>query len=123
MSETYEMQGAIKLIEETQTFASGFFKREFVITTDGKYPQDVKFEAMKEKADQLNTLTVGAVVKVAFNVSGNEYKGRYYVNLQAWKIDLIKAAEIGGGASGAPSQSSDSPPTPASGDIEEDVPF
>ena len=24
---------------------------------------------------------------VSFNIRGNEYKGRYYVNLQAWRIE------------------------------------
>ncbi|MBC2607131.1 DUF3127 domain-containing protein [Pelagicoccus albus] len=83
----YEMVGSVKLIEETQTFASGFAKREFVITTEDKYPQDVKFEATKEKIEQVDRLKEGDHVKVSFNIRGNEYKGRYYVNLQAWKIE------------------------------------
>lgn len=88
----YEMEGTVKVIEDTQTFASGFSKREFVITTEDKYPQDVKFECMKEKIEQVDRLKVNDKVKVSFNIRGNEYKGRYYVNLQAWKI------ESGGGA-------------------------
>ncbi|MDQ8183804.1 DUF3127 domain-containing protein [Pelagicoccus sp. SDUM812005] len=83
----YEMVGSVKLIEETQTFSSGFSKREFVITTEDKFPQDVKFEATKEKIEQVDRLKVGDHVKVSFNIRGNEYKGRYYVNLQAWKIE------------------------------------
>ena len=81
------MVGSVKVIEETQTFASGFSKREFVITTEDKYPQDVKFEATKEKIEQVDKLKTGDHVKVSFNIRGNEYKGRYYVNLQAWKIE------------------------------------
>ncbi|MBD5778322.1 DUF3127 domain-containing protein [Pelagicoccus sp. NFK12] len=83
----YEMVGSVKVIEETQTFSSGFSKREFVITTEDKFPQDVKFEATKEKIEQVDKLKVGDHVKVSFNIRGNEYKGRYYVNLQAWKIE------------------------------------
>lgn len=83
----YEMVGSVKLIEETQTFSSGFSKREFVITTEDKFPQDVKFEATKEKIEQVDRLKVGDHVKVSFNIRGNEYKGRYFVNLQSWKIE------------------------------------
>ncbi len=42
--------GTIKVIEDLKTFPSGFMKREFVITTNDKYPQDIKFEVTKDKA-------------------------------------------------------------------------
>jgi hypothetical protein len=81
-----ELTGTIKLIGETQSFDSGFAKREFVITTEDKYPQDVKFEVVKEKCTELNRFKPGQKVTVAFNIRGNEYNGKYYVNLQAWMI-------------------------------------
>lgn len=82
-----ELKGTIKVINDTQTFESGFQKREFVITTEGEYPQDVKFELTKERVQLLNVAKVGDAVNVAFNIRGNEYNGKYYVNLQAWKVD------------------------------------
>ena len=91
----YEMEGTVKLIEETQTFTSGFSKREFVITTEDKYPQDVKFECTKEKIEALSALKAGDRVKVSFNIRGNEYKGRYFVNLQAWRIEAVSAGVDG----------------------------
>jgi len=30
-------------------------------------------------------------VSVAFNLRGNEYNGKYYTNLQAWKITPLNA--------------------------------
>ena len=39
-----QVKGNIKLINETQTFDSGFQKREFVVTTNDMYPQDIKIE-------------------------------------------------------------------------------
>ncbi len=83
----YEMEGTVKLIEDLQTFSSGFTKREFVVTTDEKFPQDVKFECTKDKVELVDKLRSGDKVKVSFNIRGNEYKGRYYVNLQAWRIE------------------------------------
>mgnify|MGYP002405562780 CR=1 FL=1 len=76
---------------DTQTFDSGFQKKEFVVTTKEQYPQDVKFELIKDRIDILSPYKQGDTVKVHFNVRGNEYKGRYYVNLQAWRIESLGA--------------------------------
>lgn len=83
----FELKGTLKVINDTVTFDSGFQKREFVVTTEGEYPQDIKLEFTKEKTQLLNTANVGDTVNVHFNLRGNEYNGKYYVNLQAWKID------------------------------------
>lgn len=88
MSQSYELEGTLKIIEEIQTFASGFSKREFVVEVeDGRFPQFIKFECLKEKANQLDDLQIGDPVRVSFDIRGNEYKGKYYVNLTAWKIE------------------------------------
>ena len=92
-----KLRGKIKQIGEIQTFDSGFTKVEFVITTDDQYPQDVKFEAIKEKAEQLIQYNkVGDDVDVSFNVRGNEYNGKYYVNLQSWKVFKADATSEAG---------------------------
>lgn len=87
-----DLNGKIKLIYDTQEFASGFKKREFVVTTQEQYPQDVKFEAIKEKVDLLDTYKPGDEVNVHFNIRGNEYQGKYYVNLQAWRLERGQGA-------------------------------
>lgn len=87
MSQAFEITGTILLIHETQTFASGFSKREFVITTDDKYPQEIKLEVVKDLCESLEQYNIGDEVDVSFNIRGNEYNGKHYVNLQAWKIN------------------------------------
>jgi hypothetical protein len=83
----YELTGAVRLIHEPQTFASGFTKREFVVETeDGKYPQLIKLECVKDGVKHLDTIRVNDVVNVSFNIRGSEYKERHYVNLVAWKV-------------------------------------
>jgi single-strand DNA-binding protein len=81
-----EIKGKIKLINGTSESASGFRKREFVVTTTEQYPQDIKLELTKDKCDQLDGFSIGENVTVSFNLRGNEYQGKYYVSLQAWKI-------------------------------------
>jgi hypothetical protein len=81
-----QITGVIKLINPTQTFDSGFQKREFVVTTKEQYPQDIKLEVVKEKCSVLDGYKVGQSVVVDLNIRGNEYQGKYFVSLQAWKI-------------------------------------
>lgn len=83
----YELMGKIKLINDAQTFGSGFTKREFVVTVeDGKYPQDISLECVKDKIKLLDEFKVDQDVTVAFDIRGREYNGRYFNNLQAWRI-------------------------------------
>lgn len=86
-----EVTGKIKLINATQTFDSGFTKRELVVTTNETYPQDIKVEFVKDKCDVLDAYKVGDDVKIGINLRGNEYQGKYYVSIQGWKIDKGEA--------------------------------
>jgi single-strand DNA-binding protein len=86
-----EVTGTIKLIKDIQTFASGFEKREIIVTiTDGKYDQDIKFELLKDDVVKSDQFKVGQSVKVSYNLRGNYYepKDAYYNSLQAWRLEL-----------------------------------
>ncbi len=109
----YQLEGTIKLINDIQTFPSGFSKREFVVTSDDQYPQDIKFEFVKEKCEVLDKFAKGQRVNVNFRIRGNEYQGKYYVNLAAFKLDALD----GGGAGGS------EPPPGTGGDGIEEDPF
>jgi len=127
MARGYELQGKILQIDEIQTFNSGFTKREFVVETEeDRYSQQIKFEAVKEKTSLTDGFAVGDPVKVTFDIRGNEYNGRYYVNLNAWKLDKVGegSAETGGAtppADGPPSHLAE--PPPGHGQEEDDIPF
>ncbi len=96
----YELTGTVKLIMDQQTFPSGFTKREFVVTSEERYPQDLKFECVKDRCALLDTLSVGDRVTVSFDIRGNAYNDRYFVNLSAWKIAPAGEADTrAGGAS------------------------
>lgn len=129
-----ELIGTIKEISETQTFPSGFSKREFVITTEEQYPQQVKFEMVKERADILQSCAAGEKVKVSFNVRGNEYQGKYYVSLQGWRVeknpDSAPATSNNSGSSVSTNSMSDvlsnnatMPASSVNSEISDDLPF
>ncbi|HCS28907.1 MAG TPA: hypothetical protein DIW43_15725 [Spongiibacteraceae bacterium] len=83
----YELTGKVKVIQDEQTFSSGFSKKEMVVTVeDGNYPQDINLEFLKEKISLLDGLAVGQDVTVTFDIRGREYNGRYFNNLVGWKI-------------------------------------
>lgn len=118
----YDLTGTILVIQDAQTFASGFSKREFVVTVeDGKYPQQIALECVKEKMDLLDSLKEGQQVKVTFDIRGREYNGRYFNNLQAWRIEPVTDGDAG---------DSDRPPIPDDAhapadpdDLDEGIPF
>ncbi len=129
MANTFELEGSLKQINDLQTFSSGFSKREFVLEIpDGKYPQVIKFETVRDKTALLDGLNIGEQVKVTFDIRGNEYNGRYYVNLNAWKIEKAGA---GASSPNPPSQTaSEDPPSSAfdssfdsEPEPEDDIPF
>jgi single-strand DNA-binding protein len=117
----FEITGTVKKIFDEQTFGSGFNKREFVLTIEaGKFPQDIKFECVKDKVALVASLKPGAKAKVFFDLRGREWKDNYYVNLNVWKIEPI-------GASPAAPADDDGAPIPEEPgqtvQPDEDVPF
>ncbi len=116
----YDLTGKIKLIQAAQTFDSGFTKREMVvIVEDGKYPQEINIEFVQDKVRLLDNLQVGQEVTVTFDIRGREYNGRYFNNLQGWKI-LTSGDETAFSPEG---RSSASPETTQSDFDENDIPF
>ncbi|NBB81255.1 MAG: DUF3127 domain-containing protein [Verrucomicrobia bacterium] len=117
----YELSGTVKKIFDEKTFNSGFNVREFVVTTEAeKYPQDICLQCVKEKVEMIEKLSEGDKVKVAFDLRGREYQGRYFVNLNAWKIESGGA----GSAGPKPADGDDRPPyDPGDEVLDEEPPF
>lgn len=113
-----ELIGKIKLIRDEQSFASGFTKREFVITTEEQYPNDIQFELLKEKGNLITAYKEGDRIKVSFDIRGREWQGKYFNSLVAWKIENAAAGT---------SASAPTPPPPVehfnTPAMDDDLPF
>ena len=121
MPQSFEIEGTLKLIFDVQTFSSGFSKREFVVEVpDGKFPQMIKFECVKDKVGLVAALKPGQAVKVSFDLRGREWKESYFVNLNAWKIE-----PVGASADAPPPDDDGAPLSEPPGETvpDEDVPF
>jgi len=83
-----EIQGEIIRIGETEVFGTkGFKKRQIVIKTDSQYPQSVPVDFTQDKCVILDKYQLGQFVKISINIQGSEWQGKFYVNLNGWKIE------------------------------------
>jgi len=92
----YTLKGEVKVISETRQVSEKFKLREFVITTEGDYPQTIQFQASQDKGDLLDNFNPGDQVEVSFNLRGREWTNpqgevKVFNTLDAWKIDLLSA--------------------------------
>ena len=122
------LEGVIKKIFEEQVITASFKKREFVITTQEQYPQDILIELTQDKTGLLNQFKEGDLVSVDINIRGREWinpegEAKYFNTLQAWKI--WKKEEGTQSAPSSPTPPTNSvPETPAYNDGDsEDLPF
>lgn len=119
----YDLTGKIKLIMDPKTFGSGFTVREFVVTVeDGKYPQDIVLQFVQDKVSLLDTVQAGQDVTVSFDIRGREYNGRYFNNLQAWKLVPAEAGAAGATPDEKPPVSDKDVPADFD-EYEDDIPF
>ena len=87
-----QLQGTIKKIGDTQTFASGFQKREMILLTQEQYPQPISIEFLQDKCDLLDNVKEEQFATVYINVRGREWtdpKGevKYFNSIVGWKIE------------------------------------
>ena len=85
-----------KLIKkfEPQTFGESFRKMEFIVETDGKYPQTIKLQATQDNIQKFQDLTEGLIADWYFNVRGREWTNKenkimYFVSLDVWRHEEI----------------------------------
>ncbi|QNJ97243.1 DUF3127 domain-containing protein [Constantimarinum furrinae] len=96
-----EIQGKIKMIDETKTYGTnGFRKREMVITTEEQYPQHILVEFVQDKTDLLNNFKEGQNVKVSINLRGREWvnpqgETKYFNSITGWRIENLSDSVSG----------------------------
>jgi hypothetical protein len=124
---SYDLTGKVKLVQDAKTISDKFTVREFVVTVeDGNYPQDIALQFVNDKVSLLDSVQAGQEVTVSFDIRGREYNGRYFNNLNAWKLQSGAAAPAAPAAAAA----ADDKPAAAGKDVpadfdeyEDDIPF
>ena len=121
-----ELEGTLrqKLAVQSGTSARGpWAKQEFILEfPDGNFTSQACFTAWgQDKVAELDKFQVGDRVKVSFNLKSREYNGRWYNDLQIWRI-----AQAGDAAPSAPAYEAPAPTIddmPADGPDTDDLPF
>lgn len=70
-------------------------KQEFIIQTQEQYPKMICFTLFGDKVNYLNKIGEGECVDVSFNVESREYNGRWFHNINAWKISVSQESDQG----------------------------
>lgn len=101
MSAIYEYTGVVEKILDVQEFASGFKKRDLVLTDDigqeGRWPNHIAFTFKKDNVSALDNVRQGQRVKVRFAIDGREWTNpqgqtKYFTDLTALKLESADAA-------------------------------
>lgn len=124
-----EIQGKIKLIDETKTYGNnGFRKRELVLTTEEQYPQHILVEFVQDKCDLLNAFSVEQLVKVSINLRGREWvnpqgETKYFNSIQGWRIENLSQESNGQEVPPAPPMEAFEPAQDLKEEDHDDLPF
>jgi len=64
-------------------------KQEFVIETEDQFPKKICFTLFGDKTSLIEGIASGQEVEVSFNIESREYNGRWFHNINAWKIESV----------------------------------
>lgn len=134
---SFTVKGKLEKIldEVTGTSTRGEWKkREFVITTqDEQYAKTICFTLFNDKVSLIEGFQPGTELEVAFNLESREYQGRYFHNVNAWRIQPAMAAAPGApqgtvpqfdpNAYAAPATSNDNANAGSADADDDDLPF
>lgn len=124
-----EVQGRIKLIDETKTYGNnGFQKREVVVTTEEQYPQHILVEFIQDKCGLLDNFSVGQLVKISINLKGREWvnpqgETKYFNAIQGWRIENAQSEATAQNASPVPPTEAFEPTDNLNEEDHDDLPF
>src|SRR5690606_3526605 len=84
-----EINGKIvQVLEELSgTGRNGIWKkRDYIVETKGQYPKNVCVTVWGDKIDQF-AMQAGDEVNLGIEIESREYKGRWYTDVKAWKVE------------------------------------
>lgn len=86
----FKMKGVLKVINPAVQVSEKFTKREFVLNEPHEqYPQDILFQLTQKNVDVLDNFVEGQEVEVSFRIRGREFNGKYFNNIEAWRVEAI----------------------------------
>lgn len=122
---SFEIIGKLYKKFDTEVKSERFQAREFVLLVEeGQYPQYIKFQLTQDRCALIDQYEEGEMIKVHFDLRGREWNGKFFTNLNAWRIE--SAAPDTSAAPDVPPAADDFPTAadePADTGDFEDLPF
>ncbi len=87
---SFEIEGSVHKIFPTENKTDTFQAREFVIQTEGQYPQMIKFQLTQDRCQLVDGYNEGEKIKVHFDLRGREWNEKYFTNLNAWRVEKVQ---------------------------------
>ncbi len=89
---SFEVEGKLHKKFDIENKTSSFQAREFVLEVpDGNYPQFVKFQLVQDRCTLIDSMSEGEMIKVHFDLRGREWQGKYFTNLNAWRVEKVSS--------------------------------
>ncbi|HKK08417.1 MAG TPA: DUF3127 domain-containing protein [Gemmatimonadota bacterium] len=116
-----KITGSVKQVLEEQSGEGRngpWRKQEFILETEGEYPKEVCIVQWGEKIEEF-AVEEGERLTVSVDIQSREYKGRWYTDVKAWRVER----EAGGQAEGPPLSEEPFPAPSDPGAPDDDLPF
>lgn len=84
---SFEVEGKLHKVFDTESKSATFQARDFVIELAGTYPNYIKFQLTQDRCSLIDGHNEGEMIKVYFDLRGREWNGKYFTNLNAWKVE------------------------------------
>lgn len=82
-----KVQGRLCEVFSEEAKTDSFRSRNFVIETEGQYPQFVQFQLVQDRCGLIDAHLIGDLITVHFDLRGKKWNEKYITNLNAWKIE------------------------------------
>lgn len=92
-----EIQVKIEQILQARTFVSSRDNTQRVVhsfvgvTLDEQFPRKICFNVNGDEHFKAMNIAVGNVYSISFNIESREWNGKWYTNINAWRVASINA--------------------------------
>jgi single-stranded DNA-binding protein len=122
-----DIKGKVHEVSATMQVTESLKKRELILEyiENPQYPEYLKFEAIQDRCNLLDSVKPGDDVEVFFNLKGRPWtdktgKKTYFNSMQLWKVNVTSGNAAAGNA--APQYATPANLAPSPGD-DDDLPF
>ncbi len=111
----------VEILEEKSGESSNgpWRKQDFILETQGQYPRKVCITQWGDRIEEFD-VQEGETLTAYIDIESREYKGRWYTDVKAWRVERNEQLQPEGG----PQEPEDDPfGAPGGSEPDDDLPF